>query len=123
MNESDVGAVIVTFDAIETAPDGIVQLPFDPWTANVVTSPGPSGVARAPTVAGAGRVSTSRHGVIGTSTGLGSELIVARTTPRPPAPNVTASAAPTAAQRALLTTCDSIDGPYAPAVAGPLRSA
>jgi hypothetical protein len=45
-----------------------VQLPFVPDTANVTTSAARSGLLWAPTLSGAGRVSTSRHGTIGTYT-------------------------------------------------------
>lgn len=46
---------------------GIVQLPFVPYTANVTTSAARIGSANVPTVSGEGRVSTSRHGTIGTN--------------------------------------------------------
>ena len=94
-----VGAVIVTLAAIETAPTGIAQLPFVPCTVNVAVSPGLSGVPRGPTVDGADRVSTRRHGVIDTNTGLAPVDTVARAIPMPPAPMTTATAAPIAAQR------------------------
>ena len=68
-NESAVGSTMVTFDTMLSAVDGIEQLPFDPWTVKVAVS-APSGVARPPTVVGAGRVSTNRHGTIDTSTAL-----------------------------------------------------
>ena len=75
----------------------MVQLPFVPCTVNVAVSAGWSGVARVPTVVGAGRVSTRRHGVIEMKTGRSPDVTVARTTPIPPAPSVTATAAPIAA--------------------------
>jgi hypothetical protein len=92
-----VGAVIVTLASIARAPAGMVQLPFVPWTVNVAVSAGLRGVFRVPTVDGAGRVSTSRHGVIDTKIGRSPDDTVARTTPMPPAPSVTATAAPIAA--------------------------
>src|SRR6185436_17215884 len=51
-NPSLVGEVIVTLAAIETAPAGIVHLPFEPCTVNVAVSAAFKGVARLPTVAG-----------------------------------------------------------------------
>jgi len=59
---------IVTFIDTPDASTGIVHDPFDPSTAIVCVSRGPSGVDRPPTVAGAGRVSITRQGVIGTNT-------------------------------------------------------
>ena len=45
---------------------GIVHSPFVPDTLNVTDSPAPIGVVRSPTVEAA-RVSTSRHGTVGTN--------------------------------------------------------
>jgi hypothetical protein len=50
------------------AEPGMVQSPFVPVTWNVTVWFAPIGVERVPTVSGAGRVSSSRHAVIGTST-------------------------------------------------------
>jgi hypothetical protein len=57
----------VTFMATAVAVDGMTQLPFVPCTRCVNTPPAGSGVETLPTVSGAGRVSRSRHGAIGTN--------------------------------------------------------
>jgi len=68
MQLSAVGWTAVALVAIPVAEVGIVQLPFVPDTANVTTSAARSGMLLAPTLSGAGRVSTSRHGTIGAYT-------------------------------------------------------
>src|SRR5688500_10410774 len=65
-NESAVGEMIATFITRPTASAGVVQLPFVPRTVTASVSFGPRGVARVPTLSDAGRVSISRHGMIGT---------------------------------------------------------
>src|SRR3954471_20279059 len=57
-----VGPTAVALAAIPVAPAGIVQFPFVPVTCRTTVSPGPMGVARLPTLSGAGRVSARRHG-------------------------------------------------------------
>src|SRR4051794_40615974 len=64
--ESAVGLTAVTFVAMPVAFVGMVQFPLVPHTANVAASAAASGVDRVPTVPAPGRVSTRRHGTIGT---------------------------------------------------------
>src|SRR5882672_5849235 len=52
----------VTFIATAVASAGMSQRPLAPRTACVYVSPAPSGVARGPTVSGAGRRSNNLHG-------------------------------------------------------------
>jgi hypothetical protein len=56
----------VTLVAIAVAAEGIVHWPFVPETANVAVSSAPIGAARDPTVETT-RVSTNRHGAVGTN--------------------------------------------------------
>jgi hypothetical protein len=98
MNDADVAFTTVTLATTAVALTGIEQLPLAPRTVKVCVSPGPSGVERVPTVDPA-RVSANRHGVIGTYTDESPELSEAFTSPNPPAPNDTATAAPIAAHR------------------------
>jgi hypothetical protein len=99
-NDGCVGPTAVTFITTPVASAGTLQLPLAPMTVIVWVSWAPRGAAREPTVSGAGRVSITRQGVIGTNTARSPELIVAEAIPKPPAPNETATAAPIAAQRA-----------------------
>ena len=95
-----VAPVAVRFTSIAVTPLGIVQSPFEPNTSNVTVSAGPTGRRNGP-FGSAGRVSTRRHGAIGVT--IDSTSSMARTNPIPPEPRVTATAAPIAAQRLLLT--------------------
>ena len=57
---------MVTFDEIPVAEAGISQLPLTPHTANSTVSAAANAVDLEPTSV-AGRVSTNRHGTIGTN--------------------------------------------------------
>jgi hypothetical protein len=96
-NVGRLASTAVTFRASPTASRGTVQLPVVPVPATVYVSFGPSGDDRGPTW-NAGRVSKTRHGVMGTKTARW-PLEIAPTLASPPAPRVIATAAPTAAQR------------------------
>src|SRR5215218_1725889 len=71
----------VTLAAMPVAVAGIVQLPLVPHTEAVNVLSAAIGVERPPTLSGAGRVSSRRHGTIDTSA-EGAELL-------PPLPNAT----------------------------------
>jgi hypothetical protein len=75
----------------------MLHLPLMPRTARVIVSPDASGVLRVPTVDGAGRVSISLHGEMGTSERGASAACADQSAPLPP--TETATAAPMAAQR------------------------
>ncbi len=98
--DAAVARVAVRFTSIAVTPLGIEQSPFVPNTSNVSVSAGPTGRRNGP-FGSPGRVSTNRHGAIGVTTDSTSSI--ARTRPIPPEPSVTATAAPTAAQRLRLT--------------------
>lgn len=89
----------VRLTSIAVTPLGSVQSPFMPNTSNVTVSAGPTGRRSGP-FGSAGRVSTRRHGATGVTTDATS--LIALTKPMPPEPNVTATAAPTAAHRLRL---------------------
>ena len=91
----------VTFITSVVASAGIVHRPFLPRTLVVWTSFAPNGTARGPTVFGAGRVSIRRHGVVATNIAGSLALLAASAWIIPPAPSVTATAAPRAAHRDL----------------------
>jgi hypothetical protein len=62
------GFTTVTFSDTPVTSEGIpAQLPFVPLTCTENVSPDPTGVNRDPTPSGTERVSTNRHGVIGTN--------------------------------------------------------
>ena len=65
----DVGPTAVTLSerlrASVGIADGPVHSPLVPWAVTVIVVSGPIGVLRGPTVRSPGRVSTSRHGLIG----------------------------------------------------------
>ena len=63
---SGITPTAATFEAIPVAVFGIVHDPFVPHTANVTVSAKPNGVPRVPCKLPA-RVSTKRHGTIGTN--------------------------------------------------------
>ncbi len=96
-----VGMVASTAVMLRETPVAVlgmpVQRPLSPCADTVCTSPTPRGVAFGPTW-NSGRVSRTRHGVIGTNVAA-SDGLVALTSPTAPEPSVTATAAPTAAQR------------------------
>jgi hypothetical protein len=71
---------MVTFIVTAVASDGMVQLPLVPVICTVCTPVGPIGVERGPMVSGAGRVSVTRHGVIGTNTDVTPDDAAALTT-------------------------------------------
>ena len=79
------------------AAAGIVQAPFVPRTCLLKVSELPKGVDLSPT-RNTGRVSKSRQGVIDTNDDAAESAWAYNTNP-PPAPSVTATAAPMAAQR------------------------
>ena len=100
---NSVASTVVTFSETPVAVSGIpTQSPGSPWTVTVTTSPGPNGDDFDPTVE-VGRVSRIRHGETGTKADA-PDGDVARTIPIPPAPDASATAAPTAAQRARETS-------------------
>jgi hypothetical protein len=88
----------VTFIDTAVADEGIVHLPLVPHTNGAYVSAPAIGVDRGPTLIEPGRVSISRHGVIGTNDDAPGEL-AADADNKPPAPIVTATAAPIAAHR------------------------
>ena len=88
----------VTFIATAVAEPGIEQLPLAPCTRSRSSPPGPTGVATSPTVSGAGRVSTSRQGGIGTRTD-GCPPSCPNTLTAPPVTRVAAAAATAATAR------------------------
>ena len=96
-NPSVVGSTAVTFKTTAVAPDEITQLPLLPRTNATKGVSLTIGTFRLPTVLSPGRVSNKRQGTIGTKTlrTIASGAAIARC--KPPNPNVTASAAPTAA--------------------------
>ena len=95
-HESSVGLVKGPFQTTPVAPLGIVQFPWLPQTLIVCVAPAPSGVARPP-IDVAARVSMMRHGVmVVIDDGVD---VAAPEMAMPPAPRVTATAAPTAAHR------------------------
>jgi hypothetical protein len=88
----------VTFIAAAVASAGIpMHWPVDPVTCRSSVSLALSGAVRPPMLTSPGRVSTSRQGSIATNTGLSPEPIAACPSEIPPAPSVTATAAPIAA--------------------------
>ena len=118
-NPATVGLTKVTFIDTAVADEGIVHLPLVPHTNGAYVCPPGIGVARGPTLIAPGRVSISRHGVIGTNDDAPGEL-AADALNKPPAPIETATAAPMAAQRErdtdfnrpeLNITCSPSDGP------------
>ena len=60
------GLSIVMLVEMAVADDGIEHPPFVPDTLKATDSPAPMGVVRSPTAEDA-RVSTSRHGTVGTN--------------------------------------------------------
>src|SRR6476661_8401755 len=77
----------VTFIATAVASAGMLQRPLAPRTGCVYVSPGLSGVAREPTVSGAGRKSNNLHGEIGTNASLSPVLTRALVAATPPTPS------------------------------------
>ena len=95
--EAAVGLTATTFIDTPVAPVGMVQFPLVPHTGVAIASVGARGVERVPTRFAA-RVSSSRHGVIGTNDDAPVEPD-ADAVSNPPAPAITASVAPKAAHR------------------------
>ena len=90
-----VGPMMETFIETPVAVLGMVQLPLVPQTVVVKVSLLPMGVARVPTLSVGGRVSSRRHGVIGTNDET-VPLPAADEVSTPPAPSTSASVAPSA---------------------------
>ena len=95
--DDPVGLTATTSIDKPVAPAGIVQSPSVPHTGVAYVSCGPSGVERDPTTS-AGRVSSNRHGVIGTNDESPGEPD-ADALNSPPAPTRMATTAPPAAHR------------------------
>ena len=93
-----VAPMAVTLRASATESVGITHSPVKPLPKTCRASLLPRGVLRGPTRE-VGRVSSNRHGVIGTKVSWLFEEVEALTRPIPPPPSVIATAAPTAAQR------------------------
>jgi hypothetical protein len=91
--------ITATFITKPTASFGMVHFPLVPRTLIAYASFTPIGVERGPTLSVPARVSITRHGVIGTYTARSPEPIEAEVVIRPPAPKLTATAAPMAAHR------------------------
>jgi hypothetical protein len=83
-----------TFIDTAVASDGIdAQFPFEPRTGVANVSPGPIGTLREPTFSEPARVSSSRHGVIGTNedTAPGPVAVTVTTPPARHHPVITAN--------------------------------